>query len=194
MLTQLLRCTSVIRRCFRLQSETSTAQKINLGVHPNSQWRANCLRRGHSGSQIFTRSTASVPRDGAVRIVVNLPDDAVLALYAEEDQTLLEALHAGDLSDIWEGGFCGGCCGCSTCRVVVHDDWWSKLEQRSDPELDMLESANDQASAKGEGLEGMDRSRLSCQIDLCAALDGLEITLPEDVINVMEVPLWLRRR
>ena len=35
-------------------------------------------------------------------------------------------------------------------------------------------------------------SRLACQLELRAEDGGLVITLPEDVLNVLEVPLWLR--
>ena len=35
-------------------------------------------------------------------------------------------------------------------------------------------------------------SRLACQLVLQPEHDGLEITLPDDVCNVLEVPLWLR--
>jgi hypothetical protein len=37
-----------------------------------------------------------------------------------------------------------------------------------------------------------ENSRLACQLVLRAEDDGLELSLPEDVTNVLEVPLWMR--
>lgn len=37
-------------------------------------------------------------------------------------------------------------------------------------------------------------SRLCCQIQLWEEHDGLEITLPDSVHNMLEVPLWMRNR
>jgi len=69
-------------------------------------------------------------------------------------------------------------------------------------ELDMLDSAaaaiSRQADAAGEDGAAVaevylaDKSRLACQLVLREEDDGLELTLPEDVLNMLEVPLWLR--
>ena len=37
-----------------------------------------------------------------------------------------------------------------------------------------------------------ENSRLACQWELRAEDDGLVIALPDDVCNMLEVPLWLR--
>ena len=57
---------------------------------------------------------------------------------------------------------------CSTCHVVVAEDWFGKLPEASDLEEDMLDFAADVRRT----------SRLSCQIDLTEELDGLEVTIP----------------
>ena len=64
---------------------------------------------------------------------------------------------------------CGGACACATCHVYVAPPWLGKLEPREDMEEGMLESA----------WEPRANSRLSCQIHVSAALDGLEVTVPE---------------
>jgi 2Fe-2S ferredoxin len=64
---------------------------------------------------------------------------------------------------------CGGACACATCHVYVSPAWAAKLEPPEDMEQGMLESA----------WEPRATSRLSCQIHLTAALDGLEVTVPE---------------
>ncbi len=65
-------------------------------------------------------------------------------------------------------GACGGCLSCATCHVIVHPDWATKLEEKSEDEEDMLDLAFD--------LEPT--SRLCCQILMKDELDGLVVALP----------------
>jgi 2Fe-2S ferredoxin len=62
---------------------------------------------------------------------------------------------------------CGGACACATCHVYVAPDWLDKLYPASGEEHDMLDGAFHVES----------NSRLSCQILMSDALDGLEVTL-----------------
>ena len=64
---------------------------------------------------------------------------------------------------------CGGACACATCHVYVKEDWLDKTGERSAMEESMLDFA--------EAVQ--DNSRLSCQIKVSDALDGLVVTLPE---------------
>ncbi len=67
---------------------------------------------------------------------------------------------------------CGGACACATCHVYVAEEWWDKLPEATDEEIDMLDSA----------MEVEDNSRLSCQLIFNAGYDGLTVTLaPEDM-------------
>ena len=81
--------------------------------------------------------------------------------------TILQIAHANDI-DI--EGACEGCMACSTCHIVVDADWYKKLPPPSEDEEDMLDLAY--------GVRPT--SRLSCQIVLTDALDGLEVTIPAD--------------
>jgi 2Fe-2S ferredoxin len=65
---------------------------------------------------------------------------------------------------------CGGACACATCHVYVDDAWAAKISPREDMEEDMLECA---------ASEVQPNSRLSCQIEVSDALDGLVVRLPE---------------
>jgi len=65
---------------------------------------------------------------------------------------------------------CGGACACSTCHVYVDDAWVDRLPPRDAMEEDMLDFAYE-PDAK--------RSRLTCQIKVTPALDGLVVRLPE---------------
>lgn len=85
----------------------------------------------------------------------------------EPGQRLLEL---GQNAGLPLEGTCEGQMACSTCHVVVGADWFEKLVPASDDEEDMLDLA-----------AGVTRtSRLSCQIELTGALDGLEVRIPEE--------------
>ena len=64
---------------------------------------------------------------------------------------------------------CGGACACATCHVLIGQEWAVKLGGPSVMEESMLEFA---IGATGE-------SRLSCQIEVSDALDGLVVRMPE---------------
>ena len=65
---------------------------------------------------------------------------------------------------------CGGSAICATCHVIVDDAWIDRLPAPLANELEMLECT------ASERLPG---SRLSCQIQLNQALQGLLLRLPE---------------
>jgi 2Fe-2S ferredoxin len=77
------------------------------------------------------------------------------------------------LRDMDDGvtAICGGMCSCATCHVYVDEAWQAKLPAPMSDETDMLK---DLVSYKPN-------SRLSCQVQLSAALDGLRVTIaPEE--------------
>jgi 2Fe-2S ferredoxin len=63
---------------------------------------------------------------------------------------------------------CGGCCACATCHVIVDPEWASRLPAIDDMERDTLELVTDPTPT----------SRLSCQVTLTPALDGLIVRTP----------------
>ena len=68
---------------------------------------------------------------------------------------------------------CGGACACSTCHVYVDAAWVDKLPKKQAMEEDMLDFAWNPDAAQ---------SRLTCQIKVSAALDGLRVQMPEKQI------------
>jgi len=64
---------------------------------------------------------------------------------------------------------CGGACACATCHVYVDDAWRGRTGPRAELEDSMLEFAEDVR----------DSSRLSCQLKMSDALDGLRVVVPE---------------
>ena len=65
---------------------------------------------------------------------------------------------------------CGGACACATCHVYVDEAWREKTGEPSAMEESMLDFAD----------EVQPNSRLSCQIRVTDALDGLVVRLPEN--------------
>jgi ferredoxin, 2Fe-2S len=63
---------------------------------------------------------------------------------------------------------CGGACACATCHVYVSPEWAEVTGKASQMEEDMLDFA----------FEVRPTSRLSCQIKVTEALDGLVVTTP----------------
>jgi len=64
---------------------------------------------------------------------------------------------------------CGGACSCSTCHVYVDPAWKEATGEPGPMEEDMLDFAFDVRPT----------SRLSCQIQVTEALDGLTVSTPE---------------
>lgn len=67
-------------------------------------------------------------------------------------------------------GTCEGQMACSTCHVIIGREWFGKLSPAREEEEDMLDLAADIAAT----------SRLSCQITLTEALDGMEVRIPSE--------------
>lgn len=92
---------------------------------------------------------------------------------AGKNQTLLQVAHAIDVD---MEGACEGALACSTCHVIVAENWFKKLPAASANEEDMLDLTY-----------GVTRtSRLACQITVTDALDGLTVSLPATTRNMMD--------
>ena len=72
-------------------------------------------------------------------------------------------------------GACEGSLACSTCHVIVDEEWFDKLDEASEEEEDMLDLAF--------GLTHT--SRLGCQIKMTDELDGIRLTLPSATRNML---------
>jgi 2Fe-2S ferredoxin len=93
-------------------------------------------------------------------------DGAEHTVEAEIGATVMEtALKHGVTGIVAE---CGGSCTCATCMVYVDEAWMDKVGARTDEEEDQLDTAFDVRP----------NSRLSCQIKVTEALDGLIVRTP----------------
>lgn len=93
----------------------------------------------------------------------------------EVDVPVGESVMRGAYSHAIEGitAECGGGLACATCHVFVDESWIDRVGPPSQPESDMLDFAAVPAQAG---------SRLSCQVTMTDALDGLIVRLPETQI------------
>ena len=64
---------------------------------------------------------------------------------------------------------CGGGMACATCHVYVKEEWFDKINPKSEGEDDMIDQAHQPSKF----------SRLSCQISVSDDIDGLVVNLPE---------------
>ena len=105
-------------------------------------------------------------------------EDAALTLRVvdhrgtEHEVEALEGFRVMEVIRDWEIGIkaeCGGACACATCHVYVDEAWREKTGSPSAMEESMLDFA--------ENVEP--NSRLSCQIKVTDALDGLVVRMPE---------------
>jgi len=90
-------------------------------------------------------------------------------VQASAGVSLMEAIRDAGIDEML--ALCGGCCSCATCHVHVDPAFLGKIPPMSEDENDLLDSTDHRNET----------SRLSCQIALSDALDGLKVAIaPED--------------
>jgi 2Fe-2S ferredoxin len=103
-----------------------------------------------------------------INITVKDLDGLVHEIEAREGDSLMETLRE------YEWGvpaICGGLCSCGTCHVYLDTAWLDKFPPPDSDEQDLLDAFDSTES----------NSRLSCQIKIDAAHDGLSLSIaPEE--------------
>lgn len=89
-------------------------------------------------------------------------------VQAKPGTNLMRAALGGDIEGV--AADCGGTLTCATCHVHVREPWASQLPPMKGDEDGMLDFA---------ACERQANSRLSCQIVLTEAMDGMVVDLPE---------------
>jgi 2Fe-2S ferredoxin len=101
-----------------------------------------------------------------VKITFVQPDGSSQTVDATPGLTVMEVAKLNNIAGI--EAECGGACACATCHVYVDDAWRQAAGKPSDMEEDMLDFAFDVR----------EESRLSCQIKVADALNGLVVRIP----------------
>ena len=93
--------------------------------------------------------------------------DVSRTIEADIGSTVMETAITNGVPEI--EAECGGACACATCHVYVEGEWFEKTGGPSPMEEDMLDF----------GFDVRPNSRLSCQIKVSDAFDGLTVRTPE---------------
>lgn len=101
------------------------------------------------------------------KITFVVSDGTRFDVEAENGSTVMENAIKNSVPGI--EAECGGACACATCHVYVDDEWSATVGEPEPMEEDMLDFAFDVRPT----------SRLSCQIKVSDALDGLVVGVPE---------------
>ena len=101
-----------------------------------------------------------------VKITFVQPDGSSQTVDATPGLTVMEVAKLNNIAGI--EAECGGACACATCHVYVDDAWRQAAGKPFDMEEDMLDFAFDVR----------EETRLSCQIKVADALNGLVVRIP----------------
>jgi 2Fe-2S ferredoxin len=103
------------------------------------------------------------------KLIVVTREGAESTVEGEDGLSVMEVIRDSGFDELL--ALCGGCCSCATCHVYVDPAFADSLPPITDDESDLLDSSEHRTEF----------SRLSCQLQVNAALDGLRVTIaPED--------------
>jgi 2Fe-2S ferredoxin len=93
---------------------------------------------------------------------------SIRSLVVEPGQSVMQVAVENDIRGILAD--CGGSCSCATCHIYIDPAWLAKVPAPMSDERELLQ----ELAHHKEG------SRLSCQVDMTDALDGLRVTIAQD--------------
>ena len=103
------------------------------------------------------------------KLIVVTRDGEERAFDAEAGLSVMEVIRDNGVDELL--ALCGGCCSCATCHVYVDPAFADQLPAMSEDENDLLDSSDHRN----------EKIRLSCQVMMSDALDGLKVEIaPED--------------
>jgi ferredoxin, 2Fe-2S len=99
-------------------------------------------------------------------VISNQEEHAISAITGV---SVMESLRTAGIDPLL--ALCGGCCVCGTCHVHIAAEQLGRLPAMRSEESELLDASSFRSST----------SRLSCQIIMSDALDGLRLTVvPEE--------------
>ena len=102
------------------------------------------------------------------KVIYITPDEARHEVDVEAGYSIMEGAINNNIEGIVAE--CGGACACATCHSYVDAAWTDKIPSMDDMEDSMLDAA----------FERKDNSRLTCQIEMSDALDGIVIHVADN--------------
>lgn len=95
-----------------------------------------------------------------------LPDGSRREVRAKIGESLKDVALRHSLAGI--AGECGGVCACATCHVIINAEWLDVVGGPPEFEDEMLAIVERRST----------HSRLGCQVEVTAEMDGLELRVP----------------
>lgn len=89
-------------------------------------------------------------------------------IEAENGLSLMEVIRDNGFDEML--ALCGGCCSCATCHVHIDPAFKDKVSPIEEDENDLLESSDHRD----------ENSRLSCQLTVSDAFDGMTVILAKE--------------
>lgn len=108
--------------------------------------------------------------DIKITIIDRTGEAHVVDAPTDMNMNLMEVVRAHELAPEGTIGICGGMAMCASCQCYILNQY-DQLPEKTYEEEDMLDQA----------FHVEDNSRLSCQIFITEALDGLEVKLAPEV-------------
>ena len=102
------------------------------------------------------------------KLTVVTREGAETTVDGESGLSVMEVIRDNGFDELL--ALCGGCCSCATCHVHVDPAFIGLLPPMSEDENDLLDSSDYRNAT----------SRLSCQLPLTDALDGLKVQIAEE--------------
>lgn len=99
------------------------------------------------------------------KLIVTTREGEEREIVGEAGLSVMEVIRDAGIDELL--ALCGGCCSCATCHVHVDPAFADRLPKMSLDEDDLLDSSAERNAT----------SRLSCQVELTDALDGLRVTI-----------------
>ena len=90
------------------------------------------------------------------------------SVEATNGRTLMEVIRDNGFDELL--ALCGGCCSCATCHIHIDPAFADQLPAMSEDENDLLDSSDHRNEF----------SRLSCQVPVTDALEGLRVTIAQE--------------
>jgi 2Fe-2S ferredoxin len=100
------------------------------------------------------------------KIIFQNADGSQFEVEAAEGTSIMQAAVDNGIDGILAE--CGGACSCATCHCYIDENYLDKIPAAGDVEQSMIEFA----------MDPQDNSRLSCQVQITADLDGMVVKLP----------------
>ncbi|MGY4752363.1 2Fe-2S iron-sulfur cluster-binding protein [Pannonibacter sp. Q-1] len=100
------------------------------------------------------------------RIIFQSADGTCTEVEAASGQSLMSAAVAHGIEEI--AAECGGACACGTCHCYIPEGQGIALPEAEEMELAMIECV----------IDPRPQSRLTCQVTVSEAMDGLVVELP----------------